>query len=240
MVAEKDLGSALLFFTLFAVIMWVATERALFLGVGLGLFALAAVSAWALFSVVQTRVSIWLDPWAQYEGKGYQIVQAMFAFSNGGTGGTGLGLGSPTKIPAAKTDYIFAAVGEELGLLGATAVLVSFLLLIGAGLRVAMRAERDFEKLLAVGLTTIIGMQAFIIMGGVLRVVPLTGITLPFVSYGGSSLLANYVLLALLIRLSDTGARRRGESPDPLSLGEWWEARSLRRAERRQRKAAAR
>lgn len=240
MVAEKDLGSALLFFTLFAVIMWVATERALFLAVGLALFALAAVSAWALFSVVQTRVSIWLDPWAQYEGKGYQIVQAMFAFSNGGTGGTGLGLGSPTKIPAAKTDYIFAAVGEELGLLGATAVLVSFLLLIGAGLRVAVRTEREFEKLLAVGLTTIIGMQAFIIIGGVLRVVPLTGITLPFVSYGGSSLLANYVLLALLIRLSDTGARRRGESPDPLSLGEWWATRALRRAERRQRKVAAR
>ena len=154
--------------------------------------------------------------------------------------GTGLGLGSPTKIPAAKTDFIFAAVGEELGLLGATAVLVSFVLLIGAGLRVAIRTEREFEKLLAVGLTTILGMQSFIIVGGVLRVVPLTGITLPFVSYGGSSLLANYVLLALLIRLSDTGARRRGESPDPLSLGEWWDTYLLRRAERRQRKAAAR
>ena len=232
MVAEKDLGSALLFFTLFTVMMWVATERAIYMILGLTLFGVAAYVAWRLFAVVQIRVSIWIDPWSQYKGKGYQIVQAMFAFSNGGTGGTGLGLGSPTKIPAARTDYIFAAIGEEMGLVGATAVLIAFLLLIGAGLRVAMRAERSVEKLLATGLTTIIGMQAFIIIGGVLRVVPLTGITLPFVSYGGSSLLANWVLLALLIRLSDTQARRSGEVPDQLSFGERFEARRLRRRER--------
>ncbi len=237
MVAEKDLGSALLFFTLFTVMMWVATERVIYLIIGVTLFAAAAYVAYHLFSVVQTRVSVWLDPWAQYEGKGYQIVQAMFAFANGGTGGTGLGLGSPTKIPAAKTDYIFAAIGEEMGLVGATAVLIAFLLLIGAGLRVAVRAERPFEKLLATGLTTIIGMQAFIIIGGVLRVVPLTGITLPFVSYGGSSLLANWVLLALLIRLSDTQARRSGEVADQLSIGERLEARRLRRAERKAARA---
>jgi len=237
MVAEKDLGSALLFFTLFTVMMWVATERAAFLIIGLGLFALAAVIAYQQFAVVQTRVSVWIDPWSQYQGKGYQIVQAMFAFANGGTGGTGLGLGSPTKIPAAKTDYIFAAVGEEMGLIGATAVLIAFLLLIGAGLRIAVRADRPFEKLLATGLTTIIGMQAFIIIGGVLRVVPLTGITLPFVSYGGSSLLANWVLLALLIRLSDTQAKRSGEVDDQLSVGEQWEARRLRRAERKTARA---
>jgi cell division protein FtsW (lipid II flippase) len=233
MVAEKDLGSALLFFTLFTVMMWVATERAIYLIIGVVLFSVAAYTAWKLFAVVQTRVSIWLDPWSQYEGKGYQIVQAMFAFANGGTGGTGLGLGSPTKIPAAKTDYIFAAIGEEMGLVGATAVLIAFLLMIGAGLRIAMRSERPFEKLLATGLTTIIGMQAFIIIGGVVRVVPLTGITLPFVSYGGSSLLANWVLLALLIRLSDTNARRAGETPDQLTIGERWEARQLRRVARK-------
>ncbi len=233
MVAEKDLGSALLFFTLFTVMMWVATERAVYLIIGLLLFAVAAFTAYQLFAVVQTRVSVWIDPWSQYEGKGYQIAQAMFALANGGTGGTGLGLGSPTKIPAAKTDYIFAAIGEEMGLVGATAVLIAFLLLIGAGLRIAVRAERPFEKLLATGLTTILGMQAFIIIGGVLRVVPLTGITLPFVSYGGSSLLANWVLLALLIRLSDTQARRSGEVPDVLTLGERMEARRARRAERK-------
>jgi len=233
MVLEKDLGSALLFFTMFTVMMWVATERAIYLVLGLVLFSGAAYVAWKLFAVVQTRVSVWLNPWAQYEGKGYQIVQAMFAFANGGTGGTGLGLGSPTKIPAAKTDFIFAAIGEEMGLVGGTAVIIAFLLIIGAGLRIAVRADRPFEKLLATGLTTIIGMQAFIIIGGVIRLVPLTGITLPFVSYGGSSLLANYVLLALLIRVSDSTARRKGEVPDVLTLGERWESWGKRRDEKR-------
>ena len=214
MVAEKDLGSSLLFFTLFVVMMWVATERASYLVIGLLLFSGAAFVAWRLFDHVQTRVAIWRNPWPQYEGKGYQIVQAMFAFANGGTGGTGLGLGSPNKIPVAKTDFIFAAIGEEMGLLGTTAILIGFLLMIGGGLRIAIRADRPFEKLLATGLTTIVGMQAFIIIGGVTRVVPLTGITLPFVSYGGSSLLANYVLLALLVRVSDSTARRLGETPE--------------------------
>ena len=237
MVAEKDLGSALLFFTLFTVILWVATGRAIFLLVGLVLFSAAAYVAWLLFDVVRTRVDIWLDPWSQYEGKGYQIVQAMFAFANGGTGGTGLGLGSPTKIPAAKTDYIFAAIGEEMGLLGATAVLVAFLLLLGAGLRVAMRATQPFNQLLAVGLTTIIGMQAFIIIGGVIRVVPLTGITLPFVSYGGSSLLANWVLLALLVRLSHHNAARAHEVEDDLSPTERWTYWRVRRAEKKAARA---
>ncbi|MGB8861912.1 MAG: FtsW/RodA/SpoVE family cell cycle protein, partial [Ilumatobacteraceae bacterium] len=141
--------------------------------------------------------------------------------------------GNPSKIPAASTDYVYAAIGEEMGLIGATAVIIAFLLLLGAGLRVAMRADRPFEKLLATGLTTIVAMQAFIIIGGVLRLVPLTGITLPFVSYGGSSLLANYILLALLLRISDSGARRRGETPDELSFSERLEARRLRRIERK-------
>ncbi len=232
MVAERDLGSSLLFFTLFVVMMWVATERVSYLVIGLVLFAGAAYTAWSLFDHVKTRVSIWLNPWPQYEGKGYQIVQSMFAFANGGISGTGLGLGSPNKIPEVKNDFIFAAVGEELGLLGATAVLMAFVLMIGAGLRVAIRADRPFEKLLATGLTTIIGMQAFIIMGGVLRVVPLTGITLPFVSYGGSSLLANYILLALLVRVSDSTARRNGEVPDLPTINERRAARRLARASR--------
>ncbi len=233
MVAEKDLGSSLLFFTLFVVMMWVATERATYLVMGLLLFAGAAYVAWRLFAHVQTRVAIWRDPWAQYEGKGYQIAQSMFAFANGGTGGTGLGLGSPNKIPAVKTDFIFAAIGEEMGLLGATAVLVAFLLIIGGGLRIATRTERSFDKLLATGLTAILGMQAFIIIGGVIRVVPLTGITLPFVSYGGSSLVANYVLLALLIRVGDSTARRTGDVPDLPTLNERMQARSLARSQRR-------
>ena len=232
MVAEKDLGSALLFFTLFTVMMWVATERAVFMVLGLLIFSAAAYVAWRLFDVVRVRVDIWLDPWSQYAGKGYQPAQAMYAFANGGIGGTGLGLGSPNKIPAASTDYVYAAIGEELGLVGATAVIIAFLLLFGAGLRIAIRAERPFEKLLATGLTTIVAMQAFIIIGGVLRLVPLTGITLPFVSYGGSSLLANYILLALLLRISDSGARQRGEVPDELTIGERLAARRLRKKER--------
>ena len=238
MVGLKDLGASLLFFALFVVMLWVATERTSFLVIGTILFAGAAYVAWRTFGNVQTRVAIWLDPWPQYEGRGYQIVQAMFALSNGGIDGTGLGLGSPNKIPEVKNDFIFAAIGEELGLMGATAVLIAFMLIIGAGLRIAMRAERPFEKILATGLTTIIGLQAFIIIGGVIRVVPLTGITLPFVSYGGSSLLANYILLALLMRISDSSARRLGEVPDDLTIGERFEARTAARRERRDAKRA--
>jgi len=240
MVGLKDLGASLLFFALFVVMLWVATERTSFLVIGTILFAGAAYIAWRVFDNVQTRVAIWLDPWPQYEGKGYQIVQAMFALSNGGIEGTGLGLGSPNKIPEVKNDFIFAAVGEELGLFGATAVLIAFVLIIGAGFRIAIRAERPFEKILATGLTTIIGLQAFIIIGGVIRVVPLTGITLPFVSYGGSSLLANYILLALLMRISDSSARRLGEVPDDLTIGERYEARQAARQARREAKRAAR
>jgi peptidoglycan glycosyltransferase len=238
MVGLKDLGASLLFFALFVVMLWVATERTSFLVIGTVLFAGAAYVAWRTFGNVQTRVAIWLDPWPQYEGRGYQIVQAMFALSNGGIDGTGLGLGSPNKIPEVKNDFIFAAIGEELGLVGATAVLIAFMLIIGAGLRIATRAERPFEKILATGLTTIIGLQAFIIIGGVIRVVPLTGITLPFVSYGGSSLLANYILLALLMRISDSSARRLGEVPDDLTIGERFEARAAARRQRREAKQA--
>ena len=238
MVGLKDLGASLLFFALFVVMLWVATERTSFLVIGTVLFAGAAYVAWRTFGNVQTRVAIWLDPWPQYEGRGYQIVQAMFALSNGGIDGTGLGLGSPNKIPEVKNDFIFAAIGEELGLVGATAVLIAFMLIIGAGLRIATRAERPFDKILATGLTTIIGLQAFIIIGGVIRVVPLTGITLPFVSYGGSSLLANYILLALLMRISDSSARRLGEVPDDLTIGERFEARTAARRQRREAKQA--
>ena len=159
------------------------------------------------FGQVFTRVSIWLNPWADAQGKGYQLVQSAFSFAAGGVAGTGLGLGSPTRIPEVKNDFIFVAIAEELGLLGSTAVLVAFMLFVGTGLRVAVRSEKVFSKLLAAGLTTIVGVQAFVIIGGVVRVVPLTGVTLPFVSYGGSSLVANYVLLALLVRISDTSGR---------------------------------
>ncbi|MEM1335966.1 MAG: FtsW/RodA/SpoVE family cell cycle protein, partial [Actinomycetota bacterium] len=137
--------------------------------------------------------------------------------------------GNPNQVPEAQNDFIFASIGEEMGLIGASAILISYLLIVGAGLRTAIRTERPFEKLLATGLTTIVGVQAFIIIGGVIKVVPLTGITLPFVSYGGSSLLANYVILALLLRVSDSAARRLGELPDEPMPSERWSAWRLRR-----------
>jgi peptidoglycan glycosyltransferase len=205
---------------------------------GAALFAAAAYFSWTRFSHVQTRVDIWIDPWSDSLGRGYQIVQSLFGLADGGITGTGLGRGNPNQVPEAQNDFIFAAIGEELGLIGGAAILMSYLLIVGAGLRTALRTERTFEKLLAVGLTTIIGVQAFIIIGGVIKLVPLTGITLPFVSYGGSSLVSNYILLALLIRVSDSAARRIGEVPDQPTPGERWAAWQLRRQVRRNRKAA--
>ncbi|MEO6319004.1 MAG: FtsW/RodA/SpoVE family cell cycle protein [Acidimicrobiales bacterium] len=209
MISQKDLGSSLLFFALFVALLWVATERATYLVVGVLLFAGGAFVAHSQFVHVQDRVAIWLDPWQDPKGDGFQIVEAQFAFSAGGVTGTGINLGSPGRIPLAETDFIFAAIGEELGLVGATAVLLSYLLIIGAGLRIALRTEVPFERLLATGLTVLVGVQSFIIIAGVIRVLPLTGVTLPFVSYGGSSLIANYVLLALLLRISDDTGQRQ-------------------------------
>ena len=203
MIAQRDLGSSLLFFTLFVVMVYIATGRAAYVFTGMGLFAIGATISYQLFGHVQNRVAIWIDPFEEPKGAGFQIVEAAFGLADGGLTGTGLGQGTPGKVPFAVTDMIFAAIGEELGLLGATAVLATFLLFVGAGFRVAAEAKSSFEKLLAAGLTSLLGFQAFVIIGGVLRVLPLTGVTLPFVSYGGSSLISNYVILALLIRISD-------------------------------------
>ena len=206
MLAEKDLGSSLLFFALFVAMLWVATARATYLCVGGLLFGAGSFVAWETFAHVQDRVRIWINPWPYDHG--YQLVQSMFALAAGGLSGTGLSLGTPQRIPVVTSDFIFSAIGEELGLFGTTAVLAAILLMVGAGLRIAVRADSGFEKLLAVGLTTILAVQSFIIIGGVIRVVPLTGVTLPFVSYGGSSLVANYILLALLLRISSDSAER--------------------------------
>jgi cell division protein FtsW (lipid II flippase) len=208
MVFERDLGSALLFFVLFIVMLWVATGRGAYVAVGALLFSGAAYLAWTQFSHVQDRVAIWLDPWSDPEGAGFQVIQAAYAMAWGGTTGTGPGLGVAGRIPADESDFIFAVIGEELGLLGATAVLCAFLLLAGSGLRIARRSSDSFSGLLVVGLTALLAFQAFIIIGGVIRLLPLTGVTLPFVSYGGSSLVANYVLLALVVRASDQAEQR--------------------------------
>ncbi len=209
MIAQRDLGSSLLFFTLFLVMVYVATERAAYVVTGLVLFLGGAVAAHSRFSHVQQRVDIWIDPFADPKGSGFQIVEAAFALADGGVTGTGLGLGTPGKIPFAPTDMIFAAIGEELGVLGATAVLAAYVLFVGAGFRVAAAARSSFEAYLAAGLTAMLGFQSFVIIGGILRVLPLTGVTLPFVSYGGSSLISNYIALALLIAISHRANSRR-------------------------------
>jgi peptidoglycan glycosyltransferase len=212
-VFQRDLGSALLFFVLFMVMLYVATGRGSYVVAGFVLFMGSAWLAWTQFSHVQDRVAIWLDPWQDPLDSGFQIIQAAYALAWGGIAGTGPGLGITGRIPADESDFIFAVIGEELGLLGATAVLCAFLLLAGSGLRVARSAGDGFSSLLAVGLTALIAFQAFIIIAGVIRLLPLTGVTLPFVSYGGSSLVANYVLLALLVRIADQSDRR---APQPV------------------------
>jgi peptidoglycan glycosyltransferase len=203
MVQEKDLGSSLLFFAIFAAMLYMATGRAVYVVVGFILFLVAAYAAYHLFGHVRVRVETWLNPWPQAHGAGLQVTQSWFAFGTGGIAGTGLGLGNPDRIPLAATDFIFSAIGEELGFIGALGVVTCFILFVGSALRVAVDATRPFAKLFAAGLATIIGVQMLIIVGGVTRLIPLTGITLPFVSYGGSSLVANFVLLALLLRISN-------------------------------------
>jgi peptidoglycan glycosyltransferase len=218
--AENDLGSSFLFFALFIGMLWVATGRALYLGVGAALFGGGAVLALKAIGHAQTRVQAWLDPWVHAQTTGYQIIQGWFAIANGGLYGLGPGQSGAASIPEASTDMIFAVMAEELGLLGVTAILIGFLLMVGSGLRIAVRCERPFEKLLAAGLSLILGVQTFVIVAGVTRLIPLTGITLPFVSYGGSSLLANYILLALLLRLShgaESEARTLPVAREPLT-----------------------
>jgi peptidoglycan glycosyltransferase len=213
MTAQKDLGSSLLFFGLFIVMLWVATGRAAYIAGGVGLFGVGAYGAWTQFAHVQERVTNWINPWADPNNKGLQVIQSWYALAWGGVAGTGIGLGRPDKIPVVENDFIFAAIGEELGLLGATAVLVAYLLIVGAGLRIAVRAEHPFEKLLAAGLTALVGLQSFVILAGVTRLLPLTGVVLPFISYGGSALVANYVLLARVNRVSpEPGDGRAGRS----------------------------
>ena len=173
MVRQKDLGSSLLFFAVFAAMLYIATERSAYLVVAFGMFVIGATIAYQLFSHVSERVQSWADPWSVAQTTGYQLVQSLFAFGTGGFAGTGLGLGSPQKIPNASTDFVFAAIGEELGLIGTVAICLLFLLFVGSGFRIAIQAERPFSKLFAAGLTTIVGIQTFVIIGGVIRVIPL-------------------------------------------------------------------
>lgn len=208
MIYQKDLGSSLLFFGIFISMLYVSTARKTYVLVGFALFLLGAYLCYLGFAHVETRVVTWLSPFdpKTIQGQSYQISQSLFALSSGGLTGSGLGLGHPTFIPSVSTDFIFSAIGEELGFMGAVSVVFMYVLLVERGIKTALRHSEDFGKLLAVGLISIIAIQSFLIMGGVTRLIPLTGITLPFISYGGSSLLANFILLGLLLVLSHRGA----------------------------------
>ncbi len=226
LVQTSDLGSALLNFGIFLAMVYAATGRALYVGVGIALFVAGSAALYNALDRVQQRVTVWLHPWTDdkvycsINGKlefrqncdSYQLVKSLYSIANGGYGGTGLGKGTfktvdgTQLIPYLNTDFVYSAVAQELGLIGAAAVLLLFMVLVARGMRIALIAQDGFSKLLATGLTFGLALQTFIIVGGVLRVVPLTGITLPFVSYGGSSILSNFVMLGLLLLVSNRAA----------------------------------
>jgi cell division protein FtsW (lipid II flippase) len=212
----RDLGGALLYFAVFLVMLYTATARWSFVAAGLALFLAGAFALYQVIPHVQDRVQSWLDPWADAQGQSYQLVQSLYAISGGGVFGRGLGDGvlvtaaGKTYIPFLETDFIFSAIAQELGLAGAAGVILLYLIFAFRGFRISMLAQDGFSKLLAAGLTAAVSVQAFIIIGGVSGLIPLTGITLPFVSYGGSSIVANFVVLALLLMVSERVNREQG------------------------------
>jgi cell division protein FtsW (lipid II flippase) len=222
-VVQRDLGAALLFFGVFLAMLYVATGRISLVLIGLVLFVVGSILMAQVFSNIRARYEIWLDPFADPLGAGYQVVQALHAFARGGLLGVGLGNGLPEiagrpPIPEVHTDFPLAALGEELGIVGVIAILGLFLVVVERGLRIGAAAADDFRSLLAVGLALVIGIQAFIIAAGNLKVLPLTGVTLPYISYGGSSILANALVIGLLLALSDKGV----EPPPPPRVGSRW------------------
>lgn len=218
LVFEKDLGTSLLFFGLFVAMIYIATERISWVLIGLVLVGVGAAAAASTLPHVAGRFDAWLnafdaDIYDREFGGSYQIVQGLFGMANGGLMGTGWGAGRPDIVPYASSDFIFAALGEELGLTGVIAILAMYTLLVQRGMRIAIGTRDGFGKLLASGLAFVIAWQCFVVIGGITRVIPLTGLTMPFLAYGGSSLLANWLIVALLIRISDNSRR-----PTPLPL----------------------
>ncbi|HUG14506.1 MAG TPA: FtsW/RodA/SpoVE family cell cycle protein [Thermomicrobiales bacterium] len=207
-VLQNDLGTAMLFFGVFLAMLYLASGRLLYVVTGLACFGIGVYAALQLFPRITVRVSNWLDPWQDPLDAGYQGVQSEYALATGQFFGTGLAQGNPTFIPEVHSDYVFSAIGEELGLLGAVVVLLLFLLLAFRGFFISLRARDTFGQFLAVGLTTVFALQSLIIVAGVVRLIPLTGITLPFISAGGSSLITNFLMVGLLMRISDPDLAR--------------------------------
>lgn len=206
---ENDIGFAMLLFALFISMLWLATGKKSYIFMGAALFLGGGAMASQVFHQIHSRISIWFDPWnaVNFAGAGKQLALGWFSLAAGGVTGTGLGLGQSGNVPFITSDMIFAAIGEELGFLGIIVVLCAFAMFIGEGFRIAQRSNSDYVRLAAAGLTAIVGFQAFFIMAGVLRILPFTGITLPFMAYGGSSLISNYLIVAILLRISDENAR---------------------------------
>lgn len=208
LISQRDLGTSLLYFGLFLVMIYVATDRASWIVIGLTMFGLGAFIASRLFSYVGDRIGAWLNPFDQtlYDAYGgsFQLVQGLFGFSSGGLIGTGLGRGSPDLTPKVENDFIFSGLGEELGLIGLFALLCLYMIMVSRGLRIGFTGQDDFGRLLATGLSFVIALQCFIVIGGVTRVIPLTGLTTPLLAAGGSSLIANWIIIAILLRISDS------------------------------------
>ncbi len=214
-VAQRDLGASLLFFGLFVAMLYVATQRISWVIVGMGLFAVGAVMAGTLFSHVSARYDAWLhalDTEVYDSGRSYQLVQGLFGMASGGLFGTGLGDGSPALVPYAESDFIMASLGEELGLTGFMAILALYLVIVQRSLRAAIGVRDGFGKLVASGLGFAMALQLFVVVGGVTRVIPLTGLTTPFLAYGGSSMIANWIAVALLLRISDAARAGAADS----------------------------
>jgi len=212
LVLQRDLGTSLLYFGLFLVMIYVATGRAIYVVTGLSMFVAGALVASRVMTYVGDRFEAWLNPFdsERYDAVGgsYQLVQGLFGMAHGGIFGTGLGGGLPQLVPLAESDFIITALGEELGMVGLFAILACYLLLVSRGMRIAFTHQDDFSKLLAVGFSFVIALQCFIVIGGVTRVVPLTGLTTPMLAAGGSSLIANWIIIGLLLRISDSGNKR--------------------------------